>query len=74
MAIIADGFFEPNISSVAAPVFSQDGQVVAALGITVPESRIPESQRETLVNKIVAAANHLSECLGSSQSAARQAG
>lgn len=72
--IIADGFFEPNISSVAAPVFSQDGQVAAALGITVPESRIPEAQRDTLVDKIVAAATHLSECLGSSISAARQAG
>ena len=72
--IIAEGFFESNISTVAAPVFSPEGLVAAALSITVPESRIPEAHRQTLIDNVVAAARHLSECLGSKASAAREAG
>ncbi|WP_397473187.1 IclR family transcriptional regulator [Pusillimonas sp.] len=71
--IIAEGFFEPNISTVAAPVFSQDGLVAAALGVTVPEGKIPQTQRQALVDNVVAAAAHLSECLGGA-SASRHAG
>lgn len=72
--IIAEGFFEPNISTVAAPVFSPDGQVAAALSVTIPEARIPKTHRQALIDNVVAAAAHLSECLGSKASAARQAG
>lgn len=72
--IIAEGFFEPNISTVAAPVFSPDNQVAAALSVTIPDARIPETQRQSLIDNVVAAAVHLSECLGSKVSTARQAG
>jgi len=74
--VIADGFFESNISTIAAPVFKQGGEVAAALGVTVPEGKIPESQRQTLIDKVVTAAAQLSECLDhrAPASAARHAG
>lgn len=71
---IAEGFFETNISTVAAPVFKQDGLVAAALGITVPDAKIPAPQRQTLIDSVVAAAARLSECMGCGASAARHAG
>lgn len=74
--VIAEGHFEPNISTVAAPVFNHDGHVAAALGVTVPDGKIPEAQRQPLIDGVVAAAAELSECLDyrAPASAARHAG
>jgi len=74
--VIAEGFFESNISTVAAPVFNQEGLVAAALSITVPDARIPEPQRQALIDSVVAAAAQLSECLDyrAPASTARHAG
>jgi len=62
--VLEESFFESNISTIAAPVFNEEGQVAAALGITVPGVHIPAEQRDMLIEKVKAAARHLSECLG----------
>lgn len=61
--VVAEGFFESRISTIAAPVLSHDDEVVAALGITVPEARIPGSQQQALITHVVSAAAQLSECI-----------
>ncbi|MCB5363142.1 IclR family transcriptional regulator [Pusillimonas sp. CC-YST705] len=61
--IVEEGFFEPNISTLAAPVLDAQGVVRAAVGITVPGASIPQEKRETLTVRLRAAALELSRCL-----------
>ena len=55
-----EGFFETNISTIAAPVLDESGVVTAALGLTVPNIRIPEVEREQLIEQVKKAARSLS--------------
>jgi DNA-binding IclR family transcriptional regulator len=71
--VVGEGFFEPSISTVAAPVRDREGQVIAALGATVPFGQIEQGLRENLVTHIRAAAIELSSALGYSQRRARSA-
>lgn len=61
--VLAEGYFEPQICSVAAPVRDAAGHVVAAVGITVPGSSIAASAREQLVHEVCATAAQLSSRL-----------
>lgn len=61
--VLEEGFFESNISTVAAPVFDEEGRVTAALGLTIPSVRVPDEQRERIVAKVQESAQQLSECL-----------
>jgi DNA-binding IclR family transcriptional regulator len=61
--VLAEGFFEPHISTVAAPVFGDNGHVVAAIGLTIPGGRIAEEQRPNLVAQVRGAAMQLSTLL-----------
>lgn len=61
--VLAQGFFEPHISTVAAPVFDDRSHVVAAIGLTIPGSQIPEDQRAPLVAQVRGAATQLSTLL-----------
>jgi DNA-binding IclR family transcriptional regulator len=61
--VLGEGFFETNISSIAAPVRDDTGRVVAALGITVPASHIDPSRVEALVEEVRATADELSALL-----------
>jgi DNA-binding IclR family transcriptional regulator len=71
--VLAEGFFEAHISTVAAPVFGDKGHVVAAIGLTIPGGHIAEASRPNLVAQVLGAATQLSTLLNySSQS--RQAG
>ena len=60
---LAEGFFEPHISTVAAPVFGENGHVVAALGLTVPGGNIAAELRPQLVAQVCGAAAQLSTLL-----------
>jgi DNA-binding IclR family transcriptional regulator len=52
---IGEGFFEPNISSIAAPVRDHSGHIVAALGVTINAGRFQDVQLdEARVEAIVA--------------------
>lgn len=61
--VLAEGFFEAHISTVAAPVFDHDGHVVAAIGVTVPGTKVPDAQRAPLVAQVRGAAAELSSLL-----------
>ncbi|WP_395703467.1 IclR family transcriptional regulator [Aquabacterium sp.] len=61
--VMAEAFFEPHISTVAAPVFGDNGHVVAALGLTIPGGQIPAERQAPLVGQVRAAATHLSTLL-----------
>lgn len=61
--VMAEGFFEPHISTVAAPVHDDQGHVVAALGLTVPGAHIPDDKQAPLVAHVRGAAMQLSTLL-----------
>jgi DNA-binding IclR family transcriptional regulator len=61
--VLAEGFFEAQISTVAAPVLDDNGHVVAAIGLTVPGGRIPDERQAALVAHVCGAATQLSTLL-----------
>lgn len=61
--VLGEGFFETNISSIAAPVRDHTGGVVAALGATVTSAHVEDGQVEALVQRVRAAADELSGLL-----------
>lgn len=61
--VMGEGFFESNISTIAAPVRDHTERVVAALGMTVTSSRIDEDRSEELIRLVRAAADELSALL-----------
>lgn len=61
--VLGEGFYEANISTVAAPVRDHTGHVVAALGITVTSGHIDEARVEALVQDVRDAAGELSALL-----------
>lgn len=64
-----DGESDPDLRCVAAPVFDHEGTAVAALGISVPASRLSRDQfpdRGAIVRDVAAA---LSQALGSERRA-----
>lgn len=70
--VVGEGFFEKSISTVGASVRNEKGEIVAAIGITVPYSKIDADLREILVSNICLAASELSAALGYSPSRARR--
>lgn len=58
--VLAEGYFEPQISTVAAPVRDGSGHIVAAIGLTVPGAGIAEAQRERLAAQVREAGAELS--------------
>lgn len=61
--VLAEGFFEPHISTVAAPVFGENAHVIAAIGLTIPGGRIEDERRAALVAQVRGAAAQLSTLL-----------
>ena len=61
--VLAAGFFEPHICTVAAPVRGQDGHIIAAIGLTVPGAAIAADKRAALVAQVCGAAAQLSALL-----------
>ena len=69
--MLAEGFFEQHISTVAAPVFGDNAQVVAAVGLTIPGSKISADKRTEYTALVRAAAAQLSTLLNHDQNAAQ---
>jgi DNA-binding IclR family transcriptional regulator len=61
--VLGEGFFESSISSIAAPVRGETGQIVAALGVTIPSGHIEDTRMDDLVLKVRASADALSRLL-----------
>ncbi len=57
------GYFEPSISTLAAPVYGAGGAIVSALGVTIPTSHIERLDVPALGKAICHAANRLSQLL-----------
>lgn len=60
---LSEGFFEANISTIAAPVRNHTGNVVAALGMTMNAGRIDANQVDALAAQVRQAADELSALL-----------
>ncbi len=71
--VLAEAYFEAHIGTVAAPVFGENGHVVAALGLTVPGVRIADDQRAGLVAQVRGAATQLSTLLNYDREAEAEA-
>ena len=71
--VLAEGFFEPHISTVAAPVRGDQGHIVAAVGLTVPGAEIAQDQRAALVASVCGAATQLSTLLNFHEESAQDA-
>jgi DNA-binding IclR family transcriptional regulator len=61
--VVGRGFFEAHIATVGAPVRDAAGQVVAALGLTVPSDLLDEPAASLLLERVCAAAAELSSLL-----------
>jgi DNA-binding IclR family transcriptional regulator len=61
--VLAEGFFEAHICTVAAPVRDQDGRIVAAIGLTVPGGDIPHDKQQGFVISVRDTADRLSTLL-----------
>jgi DNA-binding IclR family transcriptional regulator len=58
---VSQGGFETGISTIAAPVFNDRGEVAAVVSITVPGQRIDEQRLPALIDDVRAAAAQLTE-------------
>ncbi len=62
--IWGEGFFEPNISTVTAPIRDRAGHVVAALGVTINANRIDDDTADELVRRVCTDAGEISTLMG----------
>lgn len=61
------GTFESDVHGVAAPVFGPSDEVVGAIAVATPASRMNDEIRNNIAEKIVSAANQISRHYGASQ-------
>lgn len=55
---------DPGTRCVAAPIFNAEGRIVAAIGVAGPRVRIRKSQVPGLAQKVIAAADDISQRMG----------
>ncbi|WP_046111019.1 IclR family transcriptional regulator [Aquincola tertiaricarbonis] len=67
-----EGFFESNISTIAAPVRDHSGRVVAALGATITSAHIDGSRMDDMVRRVRDAAGELSALLNYAPASAQR--
>jgi len=67
--VLGEGFFESNISTIAAPVRDHSGHIVAALGATITSGHIDEARMEEMVQRVRDTADAISGLLNYSPSA-----
>lgn len=61
---ISEGGYRAGVNSIAAPIYSADGTVVASIAITGPEERLPRQRLADLTPKLMDAATRVSGALG----------
>lgn len=71
--VLAEGYFEPQICTVAVPVRDDSGHVAAAIGLTVPGPAIPAELHKPLVEQALDAARQLSSRLNYHEASADDA-
>jgi DNA-binding IclR family transcriptional regulator len=70
--VLGEGFFESNISTIAAPVRDHSGHIVAALGATITSGHIDESRMDEMVQRVRQTADEISGLLNYSPAAKGQ--
>ncbi len=70
--VLGEGFFESNISSIAAPVRDHSGHIVAALGAIVAAGQIEQSRMDEMLQRVRGTADALSSLLNYSPAAANK--
>jgi DNA-binding IclR family transcriptional regulator len=70
--VLGEGFFESNISSIAAPVRDHSGHIVAALGAIVTAGQIEQSRMDEMLQRVRGTADALSSLLNYSPAAANK--
>jgi DNA-binding IclR family transcriptional regulator len=60
---VSMGGYETGISTIAAPVFNEQGRVACAISISVPSQRIEDEALMPLVDKVIAAAAQMTDRL-----------
>ena len=63
-AVVVDGADE-GITTIAAPVINAEGEVIVALSITAPSSRVADDQLPSIIDRVRVAALQISHALGS---------
>ncbi len=58
---LSQGGFESGISTLAAPVFDDDGHVIAALSITIPHLKMPDLEMSKLIQLVQSCAKELTD-------------
>jgi DNA-binding IclR family transcriptional regulator len=61
--VLGEGFFESNISTIAAPVRDHGGHIVAALGATITSGHIDEARMDEMVQRVRGTADEISGLL-----------
>lgn len=64
---MGEGFYEPGVSSIAAPVRDAQGRIVAGLGLAIPFTEIAPARTQAWVEQVQAAAHALSAHLRAQQ-------
>jgi DNA-binding IclR family transcriptional regulator len=70
--VLGEGFFEPHISSIAAPVRDHTGHIIAALGVTLGAPQIEESRADEIVRRVRETADEISTLLNYSPAALKK--
>lgn len=70
---ISQGGYETGISTIAAPVFNDSHEVVAAVSITVPTQHLDQTQKDTLVPQVMEAAAQLTQRISHTPQPQREA-
>ena len=70
--VLGEGFFESNISTIAAPVRDHSGHIVAALGATITSDHIDQSRMDEMVQRVRQTADEISGLLNYSPAAKGQ--
>jgi len=60
----SEGDYRSGINSIAAPVYGATGSVVASLGVTGPQERLPVGRLDALAVELMDAASRASNALG----------
>jgi DNA-binding IclR family transcriptional regulator len=61
---VEDREYQAEVRAVAAPVFSHEGEAIAALGLSAPASRLPSRRLTVVGERLTGFALELSEALG----------
>ncbi|WP_077002486.1 IclR family transcriptional regulator [Variovorax sp. KK3] len=61
--VLSEGFFESNISTIAAPVRDHSAHIVAALGVTITSGHIDANRMDEMVRRVRDTADEISGLL-----------